>query len=62
MESRWISIKERLPENVKLVLIWSALKRPELGYYSQTSGWWALGVSAIIPTHWMPLPEPPEKE
>lgn len=28
--------------------------------YAIAAGWWFLGNIDMVPTHWMPLPDPPE--
>lgn len=66
---KWISVKERLPENKQSVLFYidnlefSEDDRIAKGYYDYgqfydeyTFEEWGLETS-----HWMPLPEPPEK-
>jgi hypothetical protein len=61
---RWISVKERLPENGQRVLVYYRNQIGETCDITETRyvaggyiGFWGGGV-----THWMPLPEPPEKE
>lgn len=66
---KWISVKDRLPEDVKdkegyfiNYLVYS----PEYGsvdianYIQEADMWVCLGVPVNV-THWMPLPEPPEE-
>jgi hypothetical protein len=61
MESQWIPVAERMPEDRTVVLAWNG-KRVAFGYVSDGSwidtlyGWCIPGG----PSHWMPLPEPPE--
>lgn len=61
---QWISVKDRLPEKMELVLT-----------YGKMFGWIQCGILCdngiwlksnlekikIKPTHWMPLPKPPKK-
>lgn len=67
--SDWISVKDRLPEDTKAVLVWT----PEnlcmyTGYLRDTMGRLAVwahfgGMGGTINkevTHWMPIPEPPK--
>lgn len=62
--SEWISVKERLPEKNTKVLCYFKYEpnTPDVicenVYYG--SGRWMSESSKV--THWMPLPEPPEKE
>lgn len=58
----WISVKDRLPEDLKSVLVW----RKNIGYDIswRRNGSWAFdnflqGREVIA---WMPLPEPPRME
>ena len=53
---RWISVKDRLPENDDEVAIASG-SYMTTGYYD---GEWHGMLSYV--THWMPLPEPPKEE
>ena len=65
--SRWILVTERLPVEAKKVLCFLALSggpMVETGYYMGDELWYYTGIEAPhhgIVTHWMPLPEPPEK-
>jgi hypothetical protein len=69
--SEWISVKERMPEEGKRVLVY----RPDLKvvliceYYKVSQNWRDCGewhgdddydFHIQYGTHWMPLPEPPE--
>jgi hypothetical protein len=57
----WISVDERMPPDKTVVLAWSG-KRVAFGYVSDGNwidtlyGWFIPNG----PSHWMPLPEPPE--
>lgn len=57
----WISVKDRLPENENPVLVFD-------GDYFEVAYWdgdmWADESCDKFPypTHWMPLPEPPQEE
>lgn len=59
---KWISVKERLPEDDDDVLIRIYGKIIGVGY--RINGKWkSLSmVKAPVVTHWMPLPEMPEEE
>lgn len=70
---QWISVKDRLPEDMGAVLvIVSGTPRKnitldgayEFGEYDPDEGWilemWPEWKDATV-THWMPLPEPPEE-
>ena len=66
--AEWISVEDRLPETKSNVLV------HYVHSYSQDDGCYALGIvfyngvrfglddTAYRITHWMPLPEPPQKE
>ena len=69
MNDGWISVKERMPENNKLVLVWArstARGADEWSLGSYDNGFWALGSwggSLVFPSQleavaWRPLPEP----
>ena len=58
---QWISVKDRLPDEGKYVLVWES---QGFAYCDEMiCGIWNIGANngAII-THWMPLPEPPKEE
>lgn len=62
----WISVKDRLPEAFQHVIICRNNRQGrqivEAGQLD-ISGWWRVyGTRTKSVTHWMPLPEPPEKE
>ena len=65
----WISVSERLPEDVGDVLVrafWHEKWGVRLGWYSQQNNCWYIctaggDFSWVNVTHWMELPEPPKE-
>ena len=62
----WISVENRLPEEYELVLVTNGLNHywldriiPDRGWSGSDEEWDDPGDA---PTHWMPLPDPPEDE
>jgi|LakMenEpi03Aug12_release.lakeMendotaPanAssembly.Ray.scaffolds.fasta_scaffold184200_3 hypothetical protein len=68
LQSRWISVGERLPEEDRPVLVWMpdlphAEHGTDIGYYIKSSwgvDWMVSGGRPAFPSHWMPLPAPPQ--
>ena len=63
----WISVKDRLPEAWKQVLIYSQHDFCESAVYIGVPGKWRVTwnhemLDADSVTHWMPLPQPPKGE
>ena len=63
----WISVKDRLPEPWKQVLIYSRHDFCESAFYIGIPGKWRVTwnhdmLDADSVTHWMPLPHPPKGE
>lgn len=64
----WIPVAERLPEHGVDVLYYWHYKKKSVWWYSEPSREWfhpkdvdeTTGIEG--PTHWQPLPEPPEAE
>ena len=63
LESNWISVKDRLPEEGENVLTYGARPSYDVVYVNRLidkkSGEWLYGEYV---THWMPLPQPPTNE
>lgn len=61
---KWISVKERLPKIGDKVLVISRLGDQSVATFDGDAFVDHHGIGAVIKyfTHWMPLPEPPEKE
>lgn len=65
MRMRWISVKDRLPEPMTRVLVWTDNRMPHEGIsYLKDGEWQTTYYSSLIQTinvsYWMPLPGPPE--
>lgn len=70
--SQWISVDDEMPDSGVEVLIADDLDNVNIGFYdddSHDAGWVIIsGAKRFVPiseshiTHWMPFPEPPEKE
>lgn len=61
-ERRWIPVGERLPEDGEVVWLWDG-NNLGMGYYLVFTGQFMdrdTPLRRIKPTHWMPLPNPPE--
>lgn len=60
---KWISVKDRLPEEEFECLVVCGDKWVEIGYYHEGGQKWAIDGAFCADgyvTHWMPLPTPPE--
>lgn len=57
--SEWISVKDRLPSSHEMVLVYCPREVTKIRpcSFSNWDGAEGLGIS-----HWMPLPNPPEKK
>ena len=58
----WISVEERLPEVGQRVLVCSLYDLQNIGWHLGDGRWQIKTAYPDTPTHWMPLPEPPEVE
>jgi ABC-type Fe3+-hydroxamate transport system substrate-binding protein len=65
MESKWISIEERLPEKEGdyLIIFWpDESYTPYTAFYlKELNRWYYAGKKPYV-THWMPLPSPPTEQ
>ncbi len=66
--TKWISVKDRLPENredVLVVAFWHERWNVQWGWYAPNGKVWHVGLMEKTDypvSHWMPLPEPPKGE
>jgi hypothetical protein len=60
---RWISVKDRLPENDNDVLVYDTDCGIVIGWYDKEIGDFAADFISPLDavTHWQPLPEPPKE-
>ena len=66
----WISVDDRLPEDMGDVLVtafWHETWGAQVGWYSQINKIWHIitpqgDVGWVKVSHWMPLPQPPKGE
>ena len=61
-ERRWIPVSKSLPEDGEFVLAWDDEIIEVLEYKNTYGGASFLNIAdtTVYPTHWMPLPQPPE--
>jgi hypothetical protein len=59
LRPRWIPVTERLPPGDIRVLIWCG-NFVDVATLSWKYGWMYDDYGSPEPTHWMPMPEPPE--
>ena len=55
----WISVKDRLPEIGAKCLVYADGKMTVAKHIAHNE--WITGIFFPVPTHWMPLPEPPKE-
>lgn len=60
MMSGWVSVEERLPENLEKCLTYSKANGFKIGCYTEV-GFIMIAGYCEEPTHWMPIPKPPEE-
>lgn len=67
--SRWINVKDEMPEYDTDVILWGpGWDRVYLGWWRHSHEWFGRQrpdredpLPDTDPTHWMPLPDPPEQ-
>jgi hypothetical protein len=63
--TKWIKCSERLPDDSRIVLVFSKGQLHFGSYNDWEKVWWIYeggNCFTAYVTHWMPLPEPPEGE
>ena len=62
--TEWIRTADKLPEPDYAVLAFAKGEGVVIAYYNAFAKgrWWCDDAGTIEPTHWMPLPEPPQTE
>jgi hypothetical protein len=63
-QPKWISVEERLPEELEDVLVFSrngSSTWTEVAHL-MCNRWWRVGIPMINVTHWMPLPPSPKED
>lgn len=58
----WISVEERLPEAKQRVLTYSPVDGIAMGAHMGDGRWLVISSYPDTPTHWMPLPTPPDRQ
>lgn len=58
METEWISVKDRLPEDHTRCLVFESRNRE--GYQIEIQYYFRMFPNGV--THWMPLPSPPNSQ
>lgn len=61
--SQWRRVEERLPDDSREVIIFTASKIIGVGSFIRPNWyqWYSGGGLPVDVTHWMPLPEPPKE-
>ena len=59
-KQEWISVKDRLPEQYAVVIVYDGEQVGEAEFNGVDFGW-VESEDLAFATHWMPFPEPPEK-
>jgi hypothetical protein len=60
---KWIKVSEQLPKSSGKILLWNdpVMTMGELFAYKNGLPLWEANDGPFYPTHWMPLPNPPEE-
>ena len=63
LKSPWVSVEDRLPVDDSLVLVYDGkFPKPYMARLEEWGRWLDDQLIDCKPTHWMPLPDPPEEK
>ncbi len=60
--NKWISVKDRLPEEMRAVIVWTKDRAMGEAWLAEDGFEWCESGERADVTHWMPMPQPPKGE